>query len=408
VTCRGDPAADERRARLDEAVRAEDAAVADLYEDAPCGHLSTLPDGTIVKTNATLLAWLGRTRDDLVGRRRFTDLLTVGGRIHYETHIAPLLSMQGSVGGFALDLRTADGARLPVLVSATAVRGADGAPRRIRVVVFEARDRRSYESELLRARRDADRERDRIQRLATVLQQTLLPPRLPEVPGVDAAAHYHPASLDEVGGDFYDLFRLPDGRWGFFLGDVCGKGAPAAALTSLTRYTLRSAAAHDPDPRRVLATLNSVLVQEHEPTNPKFCTVIAGLLTPPGCAGDRATVALAAGGHPPPLVLRATGTADFVDLVGGQLVGAIDDPLFTAVDVELAPGDALLLYTDGLTEARVDGSRDRYDEDALLAFARALAPTTAHDAVAATVSLLEGFGDGLDDDTAVLALGIRR
>ena len=82
--------------------------------------------------------------------------------------------------------------------------------------------------------------------------------------------------------------------------------------------------------------------------------------------------------------------------------------LVTAVDVELAPGDALLLYTDGLTEARVDGSRDRYDEDGLLAFARALAPTTARDAVDATFSLLEGFGDGLDDDTAVLALGVRR
>jgi hypothetical protein len=148
----------------------------------------------------------------VLGHRRFTDLLTVGGRIHYETHMAPLLSMQGSISGFALDLRAGDGRRLPVLVAATAVRGPGGALRRIRVVVFEARDRRTYESELLRARRDADRERDRIQRLATVLQQTLLPPRLPEVPGLDAAAYYHPASLDDVGGDFYDLFRLPDGR----------------------------------------------------------------------------------------------------------------------------------------------------------------------------------------------------
>jgi sigma-B regulation protein RsbU (phosphoserine phosphatase) len=225
------------------------------------------------------------------------------------------------------------------------------------------------------------------------------------VPGVDAAAYYHPASLDEVGGDFYDLFRLPDGRWGFFLGDVCGKGATAAALTSLTRYTLRSAAAHDPDPLRVLATLNSVLVQEREPANPKFCTVIAGLLSPPDGAARHCAVTLAAGGHPPPLVLRADGTADFVALDGGQLVGAIDDPVYVAVEVVLAPGDTLLLHTDGLTEARIDGSRNRYGEDALLGFARSLAPATAHDAVAAFTSLLQGFGDGLDDDSALLALG---
>jgi sigma-B regulation protein RsbU (phosphoserine phosphatase) len=316
--------------------------------------------------------------------------------------------MQGSVSGFALELRTADGRRLPVLVAATAVPEPGGALSRIRIVVFEARDRRTYEGELLRARRDADRERDRIQRLATVLQQTLLPPRLPEVPGVDVAAYYHPASLDEVGGDFYDLFRLPEGRWGFFLGDVCGKGAPAAALTSLTRYTLRSAATLVPDPARVLAALNSVLVQEHEPTNPKFCTVIAGLLDlPRGAAGHR-VVTLAAGGHPPPLVLRADGTADFVDLDGGQLVGAIADPTFVTVEVVLAPGDTLLLHTDGLTEARVDGARNRYGEDALLGFARSLAPTTAHGAVAAFTALLQGFGDGLDDDSALLALGATR
>jgi sigma-B regulation protein RsbU (phosphoserine phosphatase) len=395
-----DPGADVRAAIL-----AEDADVADLYEDAPCGHLSTLPDGTVVKVNATLLSWLGRRRDDVLGRLRFTDLLTVGGRIHYETHIAPLLSMQGSVSGFALELRAGEGRRLPVLVAATAVRGPGGALGRIRFAVFEARDRRTYETELLRARRDADRERDRIQRLATVLQQTLLPPRLPEVPGVDAAAYYHPASLDEVGGDFYDLFRLPDGRWGFFLGDVCGKGAAAAALTSLTRYTLRSAAAHDPDPVRVLATLNSVLVQEREPANPKFCTVIAGLLSPPRGAARHCGVTLAAGGHPPPLVLRADGTAEFVALDGGQLVGAIDDPVYVAVEVALAPGDTLVLHTDGLTEARIDGSRNRYGEDALLGFARSLAPASAHDAVAAFTTLLQGFGDGLDDDSALLALG---
>jgi sigma-B regulation protein RsbU (phosphoserine phosphatase) len=272
-------------------------------------------------------------------------------------------------------------------------------------VVFDARDRRTYESELLRARRAADQERDRVQRLVTVLQQTLLPPRLPDVPGVESSAHYHPASLDEVGGDFYDLFRLPGGRWGFFLGDVCGKGAEAAALTSLTRYTLRSAATRDPDPVQVLVTLNAVLTQEHDPAYPKLCTVVAGLLTP---GVDGAAVALAGGGHPSPLVLRAAGDADFLDLEGGQILGAIVDPVFAASETVLAAGDTLLLYTDGLTEARVDSTRNRYGEDALLQFGRSLAPASPRATVGAVVGLIEAFGDGLDDDVALLALGRRR
>jgi phosphoserine phosphatase RsbU/P len=384
------------------AVASELAASAELYETAPCGLVSTLLDGTVIRINTTLLTWLGLARDQVVGHRRFTDLLTVGGRIHYETHIAPLLSMQGSVGGFALDLRAAEGRRLPVLVSSVVTGGAHG--ERIRTAVFEARDRRSYENELLRARRHADAERDRVTRLAAVLQQTLLPPQLPDVPGVQTAAYYHPASLDEVGGDFYDLFRLPDGRWGFFLGDVCGKGAPAAALTSLTRYTLRSAAVHDPDPFQVLTNLNAVLIQEHHPGSPRFCTVIYGVLD---TAGDQCAITLAGGGHPPPVLLGADGTARVLDLDGGQLVGAIREPRFAAVEVRLARGDTLLLHTDGLTEARISTARERtrYDEDDLLEFARSLAPASAAATVDAITALLDGFGDGLDDDTALLAIG---
>ena len=93
--------------------------VEDLYEHAPCGYLSTLLDGTIAKINATLLGWLGLQRDDVVGVRRFADLLTVGGRLYHETHFAPLLQMQGEINGVALELATADGGRLPVLVTST-------------------------------------------------------------------------------------------------------------------------------------------------------------------------------------------------------------------------------------------------------------------------------------------------
>jgi phosphoserine phosphatase RsbU/P len=207
----------------------------DLYENAPCGYLSTLLDGQIAKINTTLLTWLGYTRDQLVGRRRFSDLLTVGGKLYHETHFAPLLRMQGELGGVALDLRAADGTRLPVLVTSVLKTGTDGEPLLIRTTVFDARDRRAYERELLHARQEADRERERLQRLVSTLQRSLLPPALPAVPGMEVAAHYHTASADQVGGDFYDLFRLADDRWAFFLGDVCGKGAEAAAMTSLVR-----------------------------------------------------------------------------------------------------------------------------------------------------------------------------
>ena len=179
----------------------------DLYEHAPCGYLSTLLDGTIAKINATLLGWLGYARDEVVGRRRFADLLTVGGRIYHETHFAPLLRMQGELGGVAFELKAADGSRLPVLVTSTVKTGTDGQAQLIRTTVFDARDRRAYEQELLRAREEAERERDRVQRLARTLQQTLLPPAPAEVPGVQVAAYYHPASADEVGGDFSTCSR---------------------------------------------------------------------------------------------------------------------------------------------------------------------------------------------------------
>ncbi|MFD2123159.1 PAS domain-containing protein [Streptomyces cirratus] len=91
----------------------------DLYESAPCGYLSTLLDGTIAKINDTLLTWLGRSREDVVGRMRFADLLTVGGRLYHETHFAPLLRMQGQVSGIAFEVKAAGGSRLPVLVTST-------------------------------------------------------------------------------------------------------------------------------------------------------------------------------------------------------------------------------------------------------------------------------------------------
>ncbi|MER7722413.1 SpoIIE family protein phosphatase [Streptomyces sp. NPDC096323] len=377
----------------------------DLYENAPCGYLSTLMDGRIAKVNETLLKWLGYRREELIGRRKFPDLLTVGGRLYHETHFSPLLRMQGEISGIALELKAADGSRLPVLVTSVVKQDRDGEPMLIRTTLLDARDRRTYERELLRARQEADRDRDRLQRLATTLQRTLIPPTLEPVPGLDVAAHYHFASPDEVGGDFYDLFPLAGGRWGFFMGDVRGKGADAAVVTSLARYTLRAAAVSDPIPATVLANLNTALNHQTQDDEPRFCTVIFGLLTP----GDDDTefhIVLAGGGHPPAVLLRADGSADYRPTPGGQLVGVVPDAQFTTVALDLRPGDTLLLYTDGLTEARIPHTGERYGDEALLRFARVFAPASATSAVEALTELLDSFGEGLDDDTALLAMSV--
>ncbi|WP_367129363.1 PP2C family protein-serine/threonine phosphatase [Saccharothrix sp. HUAS TT1] len=375
--------------------------VAELYENAPCGYLSTLMDGEVAKVNDTLLDWLGYRREELVGVRRFTDLLTGGGRLYHETHYAPLLRMHGEVRELALDLVAADGRRLPALVSARVKTSEDGQPLLVRLTVFDARERRAYERELLAAKRKAEQERERLERLTGTLQRTLLPDALPEVDGLDLAAHYQVASKDQVGGDFYDVFPLGNDRWGFFLGDVCGKGPEAAVLTSLTRYALRAAAVHDTDPVKVLTTLNTVLLQQRRNEGPRFCTVIFGLLEPDG---DGFAVTLAGGGHPPPLALRADGESHFLPTPGGQLVGILPHARFAVATTRLDPGDVIVLYSDGLTEARrADGTL--LEEEGLAEAAAAMTGEDAFTVVDRLTRLLSDWSEEPSDDTAILAIG---
>jgi len=394
----------------------------DLYDAAPCGYLSTMMDGTIAKINATLLDWLGLTQEAVVGRMRFIDLLTVGGKLYHETHFAPLLRMQGELRGIALEVKT-PGGRLPVLVSSVIKRGAGGEPLLIRTTVFDAADRRAYEEELLRrrqdaeharaaaeqARRQAEADRERLAATLAVLQQTLLPPSLPAVPGVELAGHYHTASADQLGGDFYDVFPLVGDTWAFFLGDVCGKGVEAAALTSLARYTLRAAAHHHPDdPIAVLTALNTALLRDPN-VGIRFCTALYGTLIP---TDGGATVRLAGGGHPPAFHLTAERDGDDspwvrpVELPGAMLVGALPNAHFAATTVHLEPGQALLLYTDGLTEARGADGQLLDTEGVAAMLAARTGPATAAAVVADTVAFLAGLPNGTDDDVALLALGV--
>jgi sigma-B regulation protein RsbU (phosphoserine phosphatase) len=375
----------------------------DLYENAPCGYIVARPDRGIIEVNATLLAWLGHQRNTLIDKP-FTDLLAVGSRIHYETHFAPMLQLHGELTGITVDLVTAAGTRLPVFLTANIKSDTDGRPMLLRIVIHGAGERHSYERELLDERQRVERERARVQVFARTLQRSLLPPMLSPPEGLDASAHYHPASADDVGGDFYDLFPLTHDKWAFFIGDVSGKGAGAAAVTSLTRYTLRAAAVFDANPEAVLQNLHTVLSQEFRDTVNQFATVIFGVLTP---HDGEFGIELASAGHLPPLLLGADGGARYVDTIGGQPVGIPMEPKFAAARIRLGPGDTLVLYTDGLTEARIGDGAERYDYyGALLEFAAAQAPTTASAIVASIKSLLDGFGSGVEDDVAVLALGV--
>jgi serine phosphatase RsbU (regulator of sigma subunit) len=180
--------------------------------------------------------------------------------------------------------------------------------------------------------------------VARTLQQSLLPADLPEIPGVEVAARYRAAAEGTlVGGDFYDLFETSRGDWVLVVGDVCGKGAAAAALTGLVRHTIRAVSMRETEPSRVLEVVNRQILRGRAD---RFCTVMLMRLQP-GADGVRMTVSC--GGHPPPLVLRPGRAVQATDCEG-TLLGIFSDPQLVDRSERLAPGDAVVLYTDGVVE----------------------------------------------------------
>jgi PAS domain-containing protein len=181
--------------------------------------------------------------------------------------------------------------------------------------------------------------------IAQTLQASLLPPVPPEIPGLETAALYRPAGAgNEVGGDFYDVFSTGEGEWFLVMGDVCGKGAEAAAVTALARYTIRAAAMRHRSPAEVLRWLNAAMLGQR---TRRFVTIACARLDLlDGAVG--ATVAC--GGHPFPRVLRTTGDVEALG-TDGTLLGVLDGVALEDRMTALGPGDALILYTDGLTEA---------------------------------------------------------
>lgn len=369
-----------------------------LYDRAPCGYLSTTPDGSIIKVNETFLTWTGYKRGDLLGVRTFASMLSAGGRIYHDTHYAPMLRMQERVREIALDLVTASGSRIPVLVNAALERDDAGNPLVVRVVLFDATERREYERELLRAKQRAEDSESRARALARTLQQTLIPPHPPAVPGLDIAAVYRPAGNgEEVGGDFYDVFQVSDDDWVVTLGDVCGKGVDAAVLTALVRHTLRAVTMHHESPAEALRELNEVLLRAD---SDRFCTVALLRLHRDGATWRMST---GLGGHPHPLLLRP-GAPPALLGEPGSLVGVLPSPTFHDSVLTLDEGSTIVLYTDGVTEAR--RGDEQYGESRLLARVgeRGRDPGVVVDGI--LQDALDFQGDRTRDDIAVVALGV--
>jgi serine phosphatase RsbU (regulator of sigma subunit) len=239
--------------------------------------------------------------------------------------------------------------------------------------------------------------------VAQALQASLLPSRLPEVPGLDLAAAYIGATdWQEISGDFYDVFPVPDGAgWGFVVGDVSGKGEEAAAMTAAARHAARAMALLKPDPAGVLSGVNEVLLTgDYED---RFVTAkVAYLRQDEGAVRVR----VAGAGHPGPAVVRADGRVEVLE-GGGLPLGMFTGIEPDVAELALADGDLLFFFTDGVTEAR--GTDRSYFEDQLADQLAAVAGGTAAETVRAVQELVTEFSGGeLRDDMTMLAVKVNQ
>jgi len=239
---------------------------------------------------------------------------------------------------------------------------------------------------------------ERQRHIASTLQRSLLPTHLPRIPGVEVAAVYRPAGDgNEVGGDFYDVVPAPDGRFVVAIGDVEGKGPEAAALTGLVRHTLRAETMHQSDPAQLVRLLNRVVYRDD---SDRFCTVaLAGIEV----GGDAVRVRVACGGHLPPIVTRRDAAPAEI-ACRGTLLGVEEDIRAPVEELELAAGDGLVLYTDGVLDAGAPArTLTAADIVALLADAGAGSPQQMADAVH---DAAVGGAGAPRDDIAIVALRV--
>jgi sigma-B regulation protein RsbU (phosphoserine phosphatase) len=225
----------------------------------------------------------------------------------------------------------------------------------------------------------------------------MLPQQLPEMAGLELATWYEPAAY--AGGDYYDFFPLPQGKWGILVGDVSGHGSPAAVLMAITHTLAHSLPFDQPGPGQMLDFVNAHLAHHYTPRHGAFVTAFFGVY----CPTSRRMV-YASAGHEPPRVMRcADGRLFALDDAQSLPLGVMDDTHFNEAQVTLEPGDQLAIYTDGVTDA-MNAQRERFGIKRLEAALRncALSAQAMIDAVRSQVESFSSRRVGVDDRTMVV------
>ncbi|MDG3007821.1 PP2C family protein-serine/threonine phosphatase [Paludisphaera mucosa] len=239
---------------------------------------------------------------------------------------------------------------------------------------------------------------DRELRVVADIQRSLLPKKLPEIPGVELATYYRTSQW--AGGDYYDFFELPDGRWGFLIADVSGHGTPAAVMMAILHSLSHGHPGHPDPPSALLKHVNQRLASTYTAENEVFVTAFYGIYDP-----SNRTFSYACAGHNPPRIRRCSqGTVISLEDVGGPPLGLFEDLDYDESSVTLVPGDFLVLYTDGITEA-MNARSEQFTPDRLDAIL-GLCSLSAKQMVDAILEGIDGFTEHLDphdDQTLVVA-----
>jgi sigma-B regulation protein RsbU (phosphoserine phosphatase) len=243
---------------------------------------------------------------------------------------------------------------------------------------------------------------DRELKAVADIQRSLLPAGLPDIPGLDVAPYYQTSR--RAGGDYYDFFALPDGRWGLFMADVSGHGTPAAVLMAITHSIAHTFSDPKAPPGKLLAFVNERLARAYTVGTGNFVTAFYGIWDP-----NRREFAFASAGHPPPRLRTAAGKVMPLEGASGLPLGILDDEVFDNNVRQLSPGDTLLLYTDGITEAR-NPAGAMYETDRLDAVLseRAATSTAASELLDDLLADLNTFADGrpAGDDRTLLIVRV--
>lgn len=337
----------------------------------------TDPFGRIVDLNPAAVQLTGSSRTALLGR-----------------HLGDVVAADASdAGTIDLTLQGADGVlrRRTFDIAREQLADVAGRPAGVVVVLHEITQRVQDRQRLERVLEDQSR-------VASALQASMVPPRLPDIAGIELASEYLPAGDGrEVGGDFLDVFDLGEQTWAFVLGDVSGKGAEAATVSAATRYTLRALAAAGSLPSDTARRVNTSLLGHTDVE--RHCTLVYGQLR---ADGGGTTVVFTLAGHHPPIVLRTTGEVEEVGTLGTALA-LFDEPDLHDTTVHLAPGDLLCIFTDGLVEAR--RGREMFGGERVAALLNRGVDRPAAELSALLVDAVHDFhGDELADDLAVLVV----